>query len=221
MAEKMQKQEEQERQREKQEKANEKKAEGKVGEKAEGKEKGREKVGAKGEEKREEKGKRGKVEEGEVGKGEGGESVKASEAEKEKKEKVAYAKALDLPISKKAAVAICKVIRGKSPYDGLTLLEQVIKKKKAIPMVAEIGHRKRGHRIAKVASGRYPEKAARYFIKFLKQGIANARQKGIEDDKMVIGMIKADKGATRYHYGRFYGRRFKSTNLFMEIKEKA
>jgi ribosomal protein L22 len=113
------------------------------------------------------------------------------------------------------------VIRRKSPYDGLTLLEQVIKKKKAIPMVAEIGHRKRGHRIAKVASGRYPEKAARYFIKFLRQGIANARQKGIEDDKMVIGMIKADKGATRYHYGRFYGRRFKSTNLFMEIKEKA
>jgi large subunit ribosomal protein L22 len=213
MSEKTQKQERQERQGERQEKSNEKK-EGKA-EKAEGKEKGREKVAKVGEEKREEKGKRG-----EVGKGEEGGSVKASEAEKEKKEKVAYAKALDLPISKKAAVAICKVIRGKSPYDGLTLLEQVIKKKKAIPMVAEIGHRKRGHRIAKVASGRYPEKAARYFIKFLKQGIANARQKGIEDDKMVIGMIKADKGATRYHYGRFYGRRFKSTNLFMEIKEK-
>jgi large subunit ribosomal protein L22 len=218
MAEKTQKQERQERQGERQEKSNEKKEE--KAEKAEGKEKGREKVAKVGEEKKEEKGKRGEVGEGEVGKGEEGGSVKASEAEKEKKEKVAYAKALDLPISKKAAVAICKVIRGKSPYDGLTLLEQVIKKKKAIPMVAEIGHRKRGHRIAKVASGRYPEKAARYFIKFLKQGIANARQKGIEDDKMVIGMIKADKGATRYHYGRFYGRRFKSTNLFMEIKEK-
>jgi len=200
----------QERQGERREKANEKKAEGK--------EKGREKVAKVEEEKKEEKGKGG-----EVGKGEVGRNVEArsGKAEKERGEKVAYAKALDLPISKKTAVAICKVIRRKSPYNGLTLLEQVIKKKKAIPMVAEIGHRKRGHRIAKVASGRYPEKAARYFIKFLRQGIANARQKGIEDDKMVIGMIKADKGATRYHYGRFYGRRFKSTNLFMEIKEKA
>jgi len=145
------------------------------------------------------------------------ENVKKN-VKQEGKEIVAYARAFDLPISKKAAVAICNVIRGKNPYQAIAIMEKVINKKIAIPMSGEIGHRKRGHRISKIPSGRYPEKAARYFIKFLKQGIANARQKGIDDEKMVISMIKADKGTTRYHYGRFYGRKFKSTNLTMEIK---
>ncbi|MEM2932722.1 MAG: uL22 family ribosomal protein [Candidatus Pacearchaeota archaeon] len=144
----------------------------------------------------------------------------AEKEEKIEKKEVVIAKAFDLPISKKAAVAICKVIKGKSPFSAIQLMEKVIAKKVAIPLLGEVGHRKRGHRISKLMSGRYPEKAARYFIKLLRQAIANARQANFDDEKMFISLAKANKGSTQFRPGRFYGRRFKRTHVYLEIREK-
>lgn len=133
---------------------------------------------------------------------------------------LAIAKAFNLPISTKKAVAICKVIKGKNPKEAIKLMEEVIALKKSIPMTGEIPHRKKGHRITKHAQGRYPVRAAKYFIKILKQAIANAVQKGLDEDKIYINKAKADKGETIYKPGRFHGRKFKRTHLYIEVKEK-
>ncbi len=87
-------------------------------------------------------------------------------------------------------------------------------------MRGEIPHRKKGKRLSKNVQGRFPSKAAKYFIKVLKQAIANANQLGFDEDKMYIYKIKADKGSTIYRPGRFFGRKFKRTHLYIEIREK-
>jgi len=179
----------------------------KVKEKEEGEEKKEEK---KEEEKKEEEGK----EEGKE------EKIKKEKIEKERKKEFAIARAYDLPISKKKAVEICRVIKNLNPKEAISLLEDVIKLKKAIPMRGEIPHRKKGKRLGKHVQGRFPSKAAKYFIKVLKQAIANANQLGFDEDKMYIYKIKADKGSTIYRPGRFWGRKFKRTHLYIEIREK-
>ena len=148
------------------------------------------------------------------------EEKKKAEKQVKPKKEFAVAKAYDLPISTKKAVAICKVIKGKHPKDAITLMEEVIKLKKAIPMTGEIPHRKKAHRLSKHAQGRYPVRAAKYFIKVLKQAIANASQVGLDEDKLYISIAKADKGSTVYRPGRFWGRKFKRTHLYFEIRQK-
>jgi ribosomal protein uL22 len=145
---------------------------------------------------------------------------KEKKEEKVKKKDFAIAKAYDLPISTKKAVAICKAIKNLNPKEAINLLEDVRKLKKAIPMSGEIPHRKRGQRLGKNVQGRFPSKAAKYFIKILKQAIANAVQLGFDEDKIYISKIKADKGSTIYRPGRFFGRKFKRTNIYIEIREK-
>jgi ribosomal protein uL22 len=153
-----------------------------------------------------------------------GEEKKVKEKEKKeekvKKKDFAIAKAYDLPISTKKAVAICKAIKNLNPKEAINLLEDVRKLKKAIPMSGEIPHRKKGQRLGKNVQGRFPSKAAKYFIKILKQAIANAVQLGFDEDKIYISKIKADKGSTIYRPGRFFGRKFKRTNIYIEIREK-
>ncbi len=140
--------------------------------------------------------------------------------EEQIKKQFAVAKAYNLPISTKKAVGICRVIKGKHPKEAIKLLQEVIKLKKAIPMKGEIPHRKKGKRIIKHAQGRFPVRAAKYFIKILNQALANANQLGLNEDNIYISMAKADKGSTVYRPGRFYGRKFKRTHLYFEIREK-
>jgi len=66
-----------------------------------------------------------------------------------------------LPLSTKHCIAICRFIRGKKIDVAMSLLEDVLKMKKAVPMRGEIPHRK-GKRMER---GRYPIKAAKYFVK--------------------------------------------------------
>ncbi|MEM1577509.1 MAG: 50S ribosomal protein L22 [Candidatus Pacearchaeota archaeon] len=134
--------------------------------------------------------------------------------------KFAVAKGFNLPISTKKAVAICRIIKGKHPKEAIKLMEEVIALKKAIPLKGEIPHRKKKHRLTKHAQGRYPVKAAKYFIKILKQAIANATQIGLDENKIYISKAQANKGETIFRPGRFFGRKFKRTHLYIEIKEK-
>lgn len=157
-----------------------------------------------------------------------------NEGEKEKKEetkpeikkelkeetKIVRVRGLNLPISTKHAIAICNFIKGKNPSRVITLLENVIKKKIAIPMKGEIPHRKNMPK-GKVA-GRYPSNASKEFIKLIKNLIANANTKGINAEDLVICIAKADKAsrpyrATRIAYGR---KRFKRSHILIEAKLK-
>ncbi len=115
-------------------------------------------------------------------------------------------------ISPKNSKYIGKVIMKKTIDEAVSFLEQVILKKKAVPMNgAEIPHRKgKG-----MMSGRYPVNAAKEFIHLLGQLKANAQVNGIENP--IITLSIANKAQLPY---KKEGRRGKRTHVHIEVQEK-
>ena len=111
-------------------------------------------------------------------------------------------------ISTKHAIAICNFIRNKTISEALASLEKVRTKKIAVPMKGEVPHKKG------MAGGRYPVKAAFYFIKLLKNLRGNALLKNLEPETTIITLAKADKGPTGMRIGR-KGRVGKSTHVLL------
>ncbi len=135
---------------------------------------------------------------------------KKQEKEKPKKtEAIVFGK--DLGISTKHSIAICRFIRGKKAEEAISLLEEVSRMKKAIPMKGEIPHRK-----GKMMSGRYPIRAVQQFIKLLKQLSANAAVNGLELEKARIE-CKADLASRPFKRGG--SERFKRTHVMLKLKE--
>lgn len=135
---------------------------------------------------------------------------------KGKKNLMATVKGKDLPISTKKSIAICSYIKGKSPQKVLILLDKVTKKKIAIPMKGEIPHR---HNMPKgKPSGRYPIKTCLYFIKLIKNLIANATIKNLDIESLIITKAIANKAATPYRGTRmaFNRKKFKRTHILLE-----
>ena len=124
----------------------------------------------------------------------------------------AVVNAKSLPISTKYSMAICRFIKNKKIGSAIVDLEQVIVKKKAVPMKGEIPHKKgRG-----MMSGRYPKKASEYFIKLLRSLLANANANEI-DNPMVVEAIA---NLSQRPYGRFGRTRKKRTHVRLVAKEK-
>lgn len=138
------------------------------------------------------------------------EKVKREEGKKESREAVARGE--NIPISKKHAFAICKLIRNKKPEDAINLLELIKKKKVAVPFAKGMPHRKG------MAGGRYPAKASSYIIKMLHDVVANAGVKGLDTSSLIIS-AKADKGITFPRPGR-RRRVFKRTHITITAIEK-
>lgn len=125
---------------------------------------------------------------------------------------VAVANGLSLRISKKSAIAICKVIKGKSPQAAVKRLEDVLTEKRVIPMKnREVGHKKgKG-----LAGAKFPKNACKEIINLVKQIEANAVVAGIENP--VITIAKTD-GASRPF--RRAGRQAKRAHVHLEVKDK-
>ena len=144
------------------------------------------------------------------------EETKEKSAEEKKKKIIkikkteAFVNDTSIPISTKHSIAICKFIKGKKIENAINDLEQVILKKKAVPMKGEIPHRKG------MMSGRYPKKASEHFIKILKRLTANATVNGLENP--VITETIANFGSRPY--GKFGRVRKKRTHLKIIVKEK-
>ncbi len=140
---------------------------------------------------------------------------------KQEKKKVKIAKAVgkNLPISTKHSIAICIFIKGKNPQKALEILEKVIRAKVAVPMKGEIPHRKNMPKGK--PSGRYPIKASKYFIKLLKNLIANATTKGLDADSLIISKAIANKASRPYRGTRiaYGGKHFKRTHVNLETIE--
>tara|TARA_Y100000310_G_scaffold22873_1_gene21853 strand:+ start:1246 stop:1803 length:558 start_codon:yes stop_codon:yes gene_type:complete len=134
--------------------------------------------------------------------------VKKSEPSKPKKTE-AVVNGQNLPISTKHAIAICKYIRGKGVDKAISMLEEVEKMKKAVPMKGEIPHRK-----GKIMSGRYPIKAVKEIIKLLKSLKSNAVVNELELEKYVIFCVP---NVAARPYRRFGRTRFKRTNLMLKL----
>ncbi len=121
--------------------------------------------------------------------------------------KAAKAMGYEMPISFKHAVEICRELRGKKVEDAKRFLEEVVEMKRAVPFrrhKKKVAHR-RG--LEKWYAGRYPQKAAKYILKVLRNLEANAEYKGLDLDSLVIVHAQAKKGRVLQRYmPRAFGR---------------
>ena len=121
--------------------------------------------------------------------------------------KAAKAMGYEMPISFKHAVEICRELRGKKIEEAKKILEDVIALRRPIPFKKykkKVAHKSGLH---KWYAGRYPQKAAKYILKVLKNLEANAEYKGLDVDKLVIVHAQAKKGRVIKRYmPRAFGR---------------
>ena len=117
-----------------------------------------------------------------------------------------------LRISLKQSKAIGKFIRNKKIEDAIKDLNQVLLKKKAVPMSGEIAHRK-----GKIMSGKYPINSSKEFIRLLKTLSSNSNMHGMDVDKTIIYETIPNKAPNQLH--RFGSMKFKRTHITIKAKE--
>jgi len=121
--------------------------------------------------------------------------------------KAAKAMGYEMPISFKHAVEICRELRGKKINEAKKILEDVIAMKRPIPFKRykkKVAH-KSG--LNKWYAGRFPQKAAKYILKVLRNLEANAEYKGLDLDNLIIVHAQAQKGRVIKRYmPRAFGR---------------
>lgn len=118
--------------------------------------------------------------------------VKSSEVEAKKevkpevkkpvitKKEEAVAKGVSLHMSKRHGMYVSNFIKGKKIDEAISMLEEVIKMKRAVPFKGEIPHRKG------MMSGRYPINASKLFVQLLKGLRGNVLVNGMDLDKTRI-----------------------------------
>ncbi len=113
-------------------------------------------------------------------------------------EKTSKALGKELHISKKHAHEIASAIKGMKVHVARGFLEDVTELKQAVPYkryVKSVPHRKG------MCTGRYPQKAAKEFLKVLKNAESNATYKGLDAQNLKIVHIGTKTGHT--YMGRF------------------
>jgi ribosomal protein L22 len=129
------------------------------------------------------------------------------------KKEFALSKSYNNHISKKQAMYICAYVKGKKIDLAIEELNEVIKMKRAIPFKGEIPHRKgKG-----MMSGRYPVKACKMFVNFLKSLKGNSIVNGLDIDNTIVSSAMANWAARPLRRGN---RKAKRTHVFLEAKEK-
>lgn len=129
--------------------------------------------------------------------------------------KKASAKGLDLPISFKDSVNVCRFVRGKGVLEAIKLLDEVIKKKKAIPFFRY--RRDMPHRKGKLGPGRFPVKECKYIKKVIENAMANAKAKGLDVQKLYISKIEANRAVSKEKVKLGFK---KATHILVEVGEK-
>ncbi|MEM0358953.1 MAG: 50S ribosomal protein L22 [Candidatus Hadarchaeales archaeon] len=109
-------------------------------------------------------------------------------------EPCAKAMGRELRISPKDAVEICREIRGMKLRQAQAYLEEVVKKKRAVPFRRHA--KKVPHHKGTKGAGAYPVKAAKAILQVLKNAEANAVYKGLNVEKLKIVHASASKGIT-------------------------
>ncbi len=127
----------------------------------------------------------------------------------------ATAKALNLPVSTKQAVEICRELRGKTTAAARKYLQEVLEFHRAVPYkrhIFDLGHK------PGIGPGRYPQKTTKAILQLLKAVEANAQVKGLNVSSLKITKLLADKAAKRISGGR--QRHFRrNTHLEIEVRE--
>ena len=132
-----------------------------------------------------------------------------------RKDTMARAMGVGLEISFRDSVEMSRFIRGMPLKKARRLLSEILEKKRALPLGRH--HDSRGHKPG-MGPGRYPEKTTREFIALLRDLEANAVQKGMSGD-LVLVHVTAKTAPTRFHYGRLRRRRHKGAHVEMVAAE--
>ncbi len=110
----------------------------------------------------------------------------------------------ELHISRKHAHEISSAIKGMKVEAARGFLENVSALKQAVPyrrFTRNVPHRKG------MCTGRYPQKAAKEFLKVLTNAESNAKYKGLDSENMRISHVATKKGHTfRGRFPRAQGR---------------
>lgn len=121
-------------------------------------------------------------------------------------ERTSKAIGLELPISPKKSVEICRELRGMNVEDAKRYLEEVIEMKRPVPYKRHVkgtAH-KRGK---KMAAGGYPQKAAQAILNVIESAQHNAEYKGMNFEDMKIETIAAHRGRVYWKFKpRAHGR---------------
>jgi ribosomal protein L22 len=140
------------------------------------------------------------------------EEKKEEKKETKKPKTEAFVNSFNAHLSTKTSAAVCKFIKNKTIDDALQDLEEVIAKKKVVPMKGEIPHRKgKG-----IMSGRYPKNAAEHFIKLLKTLAGNSNVNGLDNPVIVEAIANIGERP----FGKFGAVRRKRTHIKIIAKNK-
>lgn len=137
-------------------------------------------------------------------------------------ETMARAQGISLPVSFKQSVEVCRFIKNRRYKDAVRMLEGVMEIKTPVPY-RTFNRGGTGHRKG-MGPGRYPQKASAYIIKLLKSAFANASQKGLDTESLVVKSAVAKQGPKTFHYGRKRGIKAKRTHVEVvveSVKKKA
>jgi len=125
----------------------------------------------------------------------------------------------ELKISPKSATELCRALRGMRLDSAKGLLEDVMKKKRAIAFRRY--HKKVPHKSLDEGwyAGRYPVKAAKTFLFLLEELEANAEYKGLDVDRLRIVHAASQRGMkTQRVVSRAYGRATAYQNTMVHIE---
>lgn len=128
----------------------------------------------------------------------------------------ATAKGQNLSISTKHCIEICSWLRYRTTVQAKRLLDEVMRKKQAVPFKRfkrNIGHK------PGMAAGRYPLKATQAVLQLINAVEANAQFKGLSTGQLKIVKILANRAAVPFTGGRRF-RKTKRTHLEITVREK-
>lgn len=101
---------------------------------------------------------------------------------------------------------------------SVALLQRVLEKKEAVPAVRF--RQDIPHRPGRISSGRYPQKATKTILSLLNAAQANAENKGLDAQNLVVKTIIANKASRPYRTGRIRGIRARRTHIQIIVEEK-
>ncbi len=127
----------------------------------------------------------------------------------------------EVDVSPKEAREVANYIKGMSLDRAKQILQEVIDKRRMIPFKryhSKIGH----HNVEGFYTGRYPVKAAKFFLKLLENLESNALYKGLDVSRLIIIHTTAYPGRKLVRYvPRAYGRRSPKTHVYVHIEAVA
>jgi large subunit ribosomal protein L22 len=134
-------------------------------------------------------------------------------------EKTVKASAREIRVSHKSAREVCKTIKGMMLVQAKQYLRDVMVKKKPVPFkrfTKKSGHR---HGLAKAFAGRYPVKAAKQVLKVLESAEANAKNKGLDTERLRIIHAATSQGMKIKRYtARAQGRTTPSFDILCHVE---